>query len=595
MCVGNGNQPAPLPSEDRMSVITAEMQAAVNVAPARCGKGKVIHYATRTGRPEVGILCGYRGFGGDHLLADADLAKMGAECTRCVKNVQRMLERATPAEAPAPAAPAPTEEAQPVSHLADYSLIRTADGPAVHRITVTRADGADPLFTADLPYDEARNAARTLEALGWTITGMETCGGPNLFRAWVEPTPIEDAQTDPLPFHGPDFWVGLHALCGYDDHTAPLDAPGLLAPHPRRRGVMGSCPGSLRPARTHRDQPTSQRTTAISYTGPKPCALAYWSKPGDVLHVDGQDLTVEDCAPDERHPSRVNVLVTGSADPLTYTVEDRATYRRRVRRHNVECQACGVYAAVETDEAVDGTPSVRLCGMCDRETIEAPAAPQLTPDQARTIVTRTYPGAHDFRHSRDAALRFLGYTFQVGEDAPVRFGWITPAGTHSRVGETTRSSAHQLLPTMVLEDNRAATRAAARKEQQPARPVVEGVVVQHAGTAQGSAPKHADHPDVTAARAALRTLMAAQLGEHTELDGSEPDVRGYVLDPRGQGRVAVYWAEGGRLVRHDDAAFGASLDCLEWSLQRAGWETERMTRSGQCLFAHNPAARPAGD
>ncbi|MEW2068407.1 hypothetical protein, partial [Streptomyces sp. NPDC007346] len=462
-----------------MPQIPAEKQAAANVAPARCGKGKAIHYATNTGRPEVALLCGYQSFGGAHLLADADLTKMGAECTRCIKNVQRMLERATPAEAPAPAAPAPAEEAQPVRHLADYNHIRTAEGPTVHRITVTRTDETEPLFTTDLPYDEARNAARTLETLGWTITGMETYGGPSLFRAWVEPTPIAEVLAEsPLPFHGPDFWVGLHALCGYDDHTAPLDAPGLLAPHPRRRGIMGSCPGSLRPARTHRDQPTSQHTTAVSYTGPKPCALAYWSMSGDILHVDGQDLTVEDCRPDERHPSRVNVLVTGAADPLVYSVEDLATYRRRVRRHNVECQACGVYAAVVADEAVDGTPSVRLCGMCDRETAEAPAAPQLTPDQARTIVTRSYPGAHDFRHSHDAALRFLGYTFQVSEDAPVRFGWITPAGTHSRVGEPTRASAHQLLPTMVLEDNRAATRTAA--DVVPAQLFEQGAGHQHA-------------------------------------------------------------------------------------------------------------------
>ncbi|MFG2404232.1 hypothetical protein ACGFR8_07810 [Streptomyces brevispora] len=807
-----------------MPEITAQTQAAVNVAPARCGKGKAIHYAT-VGRHEVALLCGYRSFGDARLLTDADLPKMGDECTRCVKGVQRMLERVTPTEAPAPAAPAvhrfedtrqaydasqgdgmrdgdvlviesegvvgfltgawpvaitaehgelhaltisarevedgryatstttaeriareigaalpatapaPLDEAlapaapagvksldqdvttpatmfdpeltyyadgtpvvmrweggeetgatvgmttyrnpyayqavqfedgtikkvaphvlhrveqapaeaQPVRHLADYDLARTDDGVTVHRITVTH-DG-DTVFTTDLPYTEARNAARTLEGLGWAITGMETYGGPHLFRAWVEPTAITE---DPpaLPFHGPDNWVGLHALCGYDNHTAPLDSPGLAAVHERRRGVMGSCPGSLRPVRTTRDQLTSRHTAALSYTGPKPSALAYWSKPGDVLHVDGQDLTVKDCHPDERHPSRVRVLVTGGTDPLTYTVEDTATFRRRVRRHNVECQACGVYAPVETDEAVDGTPTVRLCGMCDREVLEAPPAPMLMPDQARGIATRSHPGAHDFRHSHDAALRFLGYTFQISEDAPARYGWITPAGTCSRVGETARSSAHQLLPVMVLEDQRAATRAAARaerpapyvagdrivcadgvtrtfqamaprfggeparviveggaqwlatecrpatpdEEQQPTRRVVEGVVVQPATA--GSAPKHVDHPDITAARAALRTLLAARLGERTELDGSDPDVRGYVIEPRGQGRVAVYWAEAGRLVRHDDAEFGVSLDCLEWTLQRAGWETERMTRSGLCLFAHNPAARPTGN
>ncbi|MFE4329662.1 hypothetical protein ACFRQM_09420 [Streptomyces sp. NPDC056831] len=735
-----------------MAEITAAMQETANVVPARCGKGKVVHYAT-VGRTQLGTLCGYRANGGDQPLADAEAAKMGKECTRCVNAVSRLLAAGAPAvEAPASAAEvapaccvhgrvertgdctspaaacatkapgagvgvlcaegcvitydcavlasdearrldvvdghlsdaahplywwavtseveeqpatvsgvkarATDEEAtadapaqEPARYLADYDIAHTDEGRRVHRLTVTRHGSTDPELTRDLPYGTERNAARTLEFLGWEITGMETYGGPNLFRAWVKPIPVQAPADSDLPFHGPDTWVGLHALCGYDDHTAPLDSPGQAAVHERRRGVMGSCPGSLRPVRTHKGQPTSRHTAALSYTGPKPSGLAYWAKRGDVIQVDGQDLMVEDCRPDQRHPSRVNVILTGCACPVTYTVEDEATFRRRIRRHNVECQGCGVYAPVETDEAVDGRPTVRLCGMCDREAAEAPAAPMLMPDQARGVVTQTCPSAHDFRSSYDAALRFLGYTFQATHGTPARYGWVTAAGTYSRATELTRSGAQELLPAMLLDDQRVAARAAAREERpalsatgdrivcadgvtrtvqamaprltgepdrviveggaqwiaadctpvprdeerQPARRVVEGVVVQHAGTAQGSAPKHADHPDVTGARAALRTLLAANLGEHTELDGSEPDVRGYVIDPRGQGRVAVYWAEGGRLVRHDDAEFGVSLDCLEWTLQRAGWETERMTRSGRGLFAHNPAARPAGD
>ncbi|MFE3378758.1 hypothetical protein [Streptomyces anulatus] len=263
-----------------MSQITAEMQAAAGVAPARLGNGKGVHYAT-TGLATVGNVCGYRAIGGARFLAAGELAKMGKECTRCVASVKRMAADAD--EAACPAAPAvhhfegtrqaydaaqgdglrdgdvlviepegvvgfitgawpvaitaehgelhaltvsprgveggrytasadmaeriareigaalpaplalldealaPPAETRSVRHLADYDLIRTAEGTAVHRVTITRTGDPKPLCTTDFPYDGTRNAARTLEALGWTITGMETYGGPAVFRAWVEP------------------------------------------------------------------------------------------------------------------------------------------------------------------------------------------------------------------------------------------------------------------------------------------------------------------------------------------------------------------------------------------------------------------------
>jgi hypothetical protein len=123
------------------------------------------------------------------------------------------------------------------------------------------------------------------------------------------------------------------------------------------------------------------------------------------------------------------------------------------------------------------------------------------------------------------------------------------------------------------------------------QPVVEGVVVEHAGTAQGSKPSDATHTDVIAACAALANLKPATLTEHHDV--SEPtedelDVRGYVVDPRGGGRVAVYWLEGGRIVRHDDAWHGPSLDCLADRLTRSGWAVEKTLRSSLCVFAHRP-------
>lgn len=124
--------------------------------------------------------------------------------------------------------------------------------------------------------------------------------------------------------------------------------------------------------------------------------------------------------------------------------------------------------------------------------------------------------------------------------------------------------------------------------------VIEGVVVTHDGTAQGSLPEDASHPDVAAARDALAGLAVATLTDHHDVHAprvEERNVRGYFVEPRGRGRVAVYWLEAGKIVRRDEAVNGAALDCLADRLQRRGWRTERMLNSSQCVFAYRPAER----
>lgn len=128
-------------------------------------------------------------------------------------------------------------------------------------------------------------------------------------------------------------------------------------------------------------------------------------------------------------------------------------------------------------------------------------------------------------------------------------------------------------------------------EQAPARRVVEGVIVEHAGTSEGSTPRHAAHPNVRAAREALAGLAVARLTDHHDVSAPTPEeqaVRGYMVEPRGGRRVAVYWLEGGRIIRHDDRWHGASLDCLSHRLTERGWTVEGMYPSSQCLFAHLP-------
>ncbi|MFM9576794.1 hypothetical protein ACKI1I_03705 [Streptomyces turgidiscabies] len=142
-----------------------------------------------------------------------------------------------------------------------------------------------------------------------------------------------------------------------------------------------------------------------------------------------------------------------------------------------------------------------------------------------------------------------------------------------------------------IDARRAAEAAPEPAETLPARRVIEGVIVGHAGTAEGSMPTDAGHPNVIAARAALASLAAARMTDHHDVSNpaeAEQDVRGYLVEPRGGARVAVYWLEGGRTIRRDTPIDGAALDCLAHTLTRRGWTVEKMLKSSQCVFAHRP-------
>lgn len=127
--------------------------------------------------------------------------------------------------------------------------------------------------------------------------------------------------------------------------------------------------------------------------------------------------------------------------------------------------------------------------------------------------------------------------------------------------------------------------------QAPARRVVEGVIVEHSGTSEGSTPSNAPHPNVRAACEALSGLAVARLTDRHDVSApaeEEQAVRGYMVEPRGGRRVAVYWLEGGRTIRHDDPWHGASLDCLSYRLTMCGWTVEGMYPSSHCVFAIRP-------
>ncbi|MCY0961485.1 hypothetical protein [Streptomyces sp. H27-H5] len=126
---------------------------------------------------------------------------------------------------------------------------------------------------------------------------------------------------------------------------------------------------------------------------------------------------------------------------------------------------------------------------------------------------------------------------------------------------------------------------------EPAARIVEGVVVSHDGTARGSLPRHCDNADV---RAALLALKGLHLAELTDEGHEAATDYGYMVEPRGQGRVAIYWVRGGDITEADGRPWTVELQIARDRLAEAGWLVEG--RSRNCVFAWHPVTgeAPAG-
>ncbi|TLS44903.1 hypothetical protein FE633_17295 [Streptomyces montanus] len=124
----------------------------------------------------------------------------------------------------------------------------------------------------------------------------------------------------------------------------------------------------------------------------------------------------------------------------------------------------------------------------------------------------------------------------------------------------------------------------------PAREPIEGGIVTTAGTTKGSLPKHADHPDARAAIQALNNLKLAELTNHFDPEEGA-DVRGFMVEPRGHGRVAVYWVFAGRIRDHNGNPFKVELQIAADKLSKAGWRIE--SKSVFCVFAWRPISEIA--
>ena len=129
-------------------------------------------------------------------------------------------------------------------------------------------------------------------------------------------------------------------------------------------------------------------------------------------------------------------------------------------------------------------------------------------------------------------------------------------------------------------------------EQVPARRVIEGVVVEHNGITRGTAPKHSTDSAARAALDALGPLRLAEVTDHTDVAAQPGDLDhtpaawGFLIEPRGHGRIALYWIEAGRYVRPDGEPFAVELEIGADKLRAAGWKIEPDTR--RCVMAWRP-------
>ncbi|APD18582.1 hypothetical protein SEA_PICARD_53 [Streptomyces phage Picard] len=137
-----------------------------------------------------------------------------------------------------------------------------------------------------------------------------------------------------------------------------------------------------------------------------------------------------------------------------------------------------------------------------------------------------------------------------------------------------------------------AERSVCRIEQAPARRVLVGKIVEHNGRTKGSAPKHSTDPDTRAALDALAALRLAEVTDHTDITAQAGDLDhtqaawGFLVEPRGHGRVALYWIEAGRYVGPDGKPFAVELEIGAERLRKAGWKIE--TGTHRCVMAWRP-------
>ncbi|MEH0424775.1 hypothetical protein [Streptomyces sp. B21-083] len=123
-------------------------------------------------------------------------------------------------------------------------------------------------------------------------------------------------------------------------------------------------------------------------------------------------------------------------------------------------------------------------------------------------------------------------------------------------------------------------------------PAASLVLIREGRRTAGSAPRDADNPDALAALAVLDSLSLATVTDEHDFTGADEfdgQAHGALVEPRGAGRVAVYWlAEGLYVAGEERAPHRAELRIIADRLSGAGWRIE--PGSVRCVFAWRPSA-----
>lgn len=305
-----------------------------------------------------------------------------------------------------------------------------------------------------------------------------------------------------------------------------------------------------------------------------------------VLCPDGTARTVVGMFQVPNKPPQVCLEGGGSVDASACTLVDTSRIEEarktanlaaeRVRANPDPCDEMWRRALNELTEALrylehaDPMYAEAIAGRTERITVEVP---------------RTHVIKGDIIHAMGARLTVLDHgTTSSGARGLPRW-WADVLG----VEESDRKKTYRTAWTLAVNLGDAAWDEVTVERAVPA-PAFLGRRPQAAG--YGSAPRHAGHPDVIAARELLRPLRPATLADDTEVTEpheADPEVRGYMLEPRGPGRVAAYWIEGGRAVTADDGWHGPSLLILADKLRMAGWDVTNPRPTGMSVFAQRPA------
>lgn len=144
---------------------------------------------------------------------------------------------------------------------------------------------------------------------------------------------------------------------------------------------------------------------------------------------------------------------------------------------------------------------------------------------------------------------------------------LTPAQSADTAREETDGGAG-----LDAADLRAERRLAERAGLVPARlSTIQGTVITHRGTTEGSAPEHADDRTVRAALADAGNIVRARIGDTFDPDGDDAKtVRGILIAPRTgyDGHAQVWFLEGGK---PEQPRYSVALGNIADTLHAAGW------------------------